>query len=151
NRRAVSSPIPLVPPVIRARFPWSLGMGEDCIGVNWRHVRAETDFALGDASSRHQLLSPTILPAMDRRTFLQATAATAAALAIPQISAADDKNLEPIFTQITKQHDENVRRLQEWIHQPSIAAENREVNEGCELTMRLLRDAGFQSVTKVPS
>src|SRR5207302_6532485 len=34
---------------------------------------------------------------------------------------------------------------------PSIAAENREVNEGCELTMRLLRDAGFQSVTKIPT
>ena len=89
---------------------------------------------------------------MDRRTFLQATATTAAALAIPQMTqASDDKDLEPIFAQITKQHDENVRRLQEWIHQPSIAAENRGVNEGCELTLQLLRDAGFQSVTKVPS
>jgi acetylornithine deacetylase/succinyl-diaminopimelate desuccinylase-like protein len=44
-----------------------------------------------------------------------------------------------------------VQRLQEWIRQPSIAAENRGMNEGCELTMRMLRDAGFQSVTKVPS
>src|SRR5262249_8471966 len=44
NRRAVSSPIPLVPPVIKARFPRSLGMTEDCIGVNWKHGRAETDF-----------------------------------------------------------------------------------------------------------
>src|SRR5262249_10293200 len=46
NRRAVSNPIPLVPPVIRARFPWSLGMTEDCIkGVKWKHVRAEADLA----------------------------------------------------------------------------------------------------------
>src|SRR5207237_2316623 len=85
---------------------------------------------------------------MDRRTFLQGTATSAAALALPHAAAtANDKDFEPIFTQIAKQHDEAVHRLQEWIHQPSIAAENREVNEGCELTMRLLRDAGFQSVT----
>jgi TAT (twin-arginine translocation) pathway signal sequence len=46
---------------------------------------------------------------MDRRTFLQATATTAAALAIPEIDRADDKELDPIFAQIAKQHDENVR------------------------------------------
>ena len=90
--------------------------------------------------------------AMDRRTFLQASATTAAALAIPQMSrAADDRDLAPIFAQITKQHEQNVQRLQEWIHQPSIAAENRGVSEGCDLTMRLLREAGFDSVTKIPS
>ena len=89
---------------------------------------------------------------MDRRTFLQASATTAAALAIPQVSrAADDKDLEPVFSQITKQHEQNVQRLQEWIHQPSIAAENRGVSEGCDLTMRLLREAGFDSVNKIPS
>ena len=89
---------------------------------------------------------------MDRRTFLQASATTAAALAIPQVSgAADDKDLEPVFSQITKQHEQNVQRLQEWIHQPSIAAENRGVSDGCELTMRLLREAGFESVNKIPS
>jgi acetylornithine deacetylase/succinyl-diaminopimelate desuccinylase-like protein len=89
---------------------------------------------------------------MDRRTFLQATASTAAALAIPEITnAIDDKDLEPIYAQISKLHEQAVQRLQEWIHQPSIAAENREVNEGCDLTMRFLREAGFQSVTKVPT
>ena len=91
---------------------------------------------------------------MDRRTFLQSTATTAAALAIPHLAnaaATNDKDLEPIFAQITKQHEQNVQRLQEWIHQPSIAAENRGVGEGCDLTMRLLREAGFDSVTKVPT
>src|SRR5207244_6878885 len=34
---------------------------------------------------------------------------------------------------------------------PSIAAENRGVNEGCELTMRMLREAGFNQVKKVPT
>ena len=65
--------------------------------------------------------------------------------------AANDSDLEPIWAQITKQHDQNVQRLQEWIRQPSIAAENREVSQGCDLTMRLLRDAGFQQVTKIPT
>jgi len=92
---------------------------------------------------------------MDRRTFLQGTATTAAALAIPHatnaVAAANDKEFEPIFAQIAKRHDEAVQRLQEWIHQPSIAAENRGVSEGCDLTMRLLREAGFDTVTKVPT
>jgi acetylornithine deacetylase/succinyl-diaminopimelate desuccinylase-like protein len=65
--------------------------------------------------------------------------------------AAEEKELEPIYAQITKQHDENVQRLQEWIRQPSIAAENRGVSEGCDLTMRLLRDSGFQNVAKIPT
>jgi hypothetical protein len=41
--------------------------------------------------------------------------------------------------------------LQDWIRQPSIAAENRGMTEGCDLMMRLLRDAGFDKVTKVPT
>lgn len=88
---------------------------------------------------------------MDRRTFLQAAATSAAALALPNSAHSDDRNFEPIWAHITKQHDDSVKRLQEWIHQPSIAAENRGVNEGCELTMRMLREAGFGAVTKVPT
>src|SRR5947209_8464692 len=89
---------------------------------------------------------------MDRRAFLQDTAAGAVALALPgrtPITHGDD--LSPVFAQIEKRHDEAVQRLQEWIRQPSIAAEHRGMDEGCELTMRLLRDAGFGQVTKVPT
>ena len=50
-----------------------------------------------------------------------------------------------------KTTDEAVRRLQEWIHQPSIAAENRGVAEGCELMIRLLREAGFDKAARVPT
>jgi acetylornithine deacetylase/succinyl-diaminopimelate desuccinylase-like protein len=88
---------------------------------------------------------------MDRRTFLQGTLAGAASLAIPHRSAADEGELSPILAQIDKHHDEAVERLQEWIRQPSIAAENKGVDEGCELTMRFLRDAGFGQVTKIPT
>ena len=89
---------------------------------------------------------------MDRRAFLQDAAAGAVALALPgrtPITHADDLSL--VFAQIEKRHDEAVQRLQEWIRQPSIAAERRGMDEGCELTMRLLRDAGFGQVTKLPT
>ena len=90
---------------------------------------------------------------LDRRVFLQGVAASAAALALPPWTraAAPTGDLDAIQKEIEKRHDESVQRLQEWIKQPSIAAENRGMNEGCDLTMRMLRDAGFQQVTKVPT
>jgi acetylornithine deacetylase/succinyl-diaminopimelate desuccinylase-like protein len=102
------------------------------------------------------LLDETLLqrlssPVMDRRTFLQGTLAGAATLAIPHRAVAAEADLTPVWTQIEKHHDEAVQRLQEWIKQPSIAAENRGVNEGCDLTMRFLREAGFNDVTKIPT
>src|ERR1700751_5768703 len=93
------------------------------------------------------------IPATDRRTFLQTTAAAAASLALPRWAhgAAAASDLDPIFAEIDKRHDESLKRIQTWIHQPSIAAENRGMNEGCELTMQMLREAGFSQVTKVPT
>src|SRR5436189_3975500 len=88
---------------------------------------------------------------IDRRAFLQDLSGAAAAVALPRAVLTQQSELAPIDAQIERRHDESVQRLQEWIRQPSIAAENRGMNEGCELTMRMLRDAGFQQVTKVPS
>ncbi len=53
--------------------------------------------------------------------------------------------------EVGKRHDEAVRRLQEWIRQPSIAAEGRGMSEGCELLIRFLTEAGFQHAEKVPT
>jgi acetylornithine deacetylase/succinyl-diaminopimelate desuccinylase-like protein len=58
---------------------------------------------------------------------------------------------DSIYAAITKQHGENLERLQRWIHQPSIAAEHNGIEEGCALTMQLLREAGFQKVERVAS
>jgi len=88
---------------------------------------------------------------MDRRTFIQGALAGAATLALQHRVLADEHDLTPIRTQIEKHHDEAVQRLQEWIRQPSIAAENKGVTEGCDLTMRFLRDVGFGEVTKIPT
>src|SRR5208282_6944068 len=87
----------------------------------------------------------------DRREFMQGTAATAAVLALPRWARADSGDLGAIRAEVEKRHAEAVERLQTWIRQPSIAAENRGMNEGCELTMRMLREAGFTSVAKVPT
>jgi acetylornithine deacetylase/succinyl-diaminopimelate desuccinylase-like protein len=85
----------------------------------------------------------------NRREFLKGTLAGAATLALGNFAKADKQDLDLITREIEKRHDETVRRLQEWIKQPSIAAENRGVSEGCDLTMRLLRDAGFGKVTRI--
>jgi len=91
---------------------------------------------------------------MNRRDFIATTAMGAAALAMPRFAwnqYRDDPDLKPIWTEIEKRHDESVQRLQQWVRQPSIAAENRGMVEGCDLTMRLLRDAGLDNVTKIPT
>ncbi|SPF46516.1 exported hypothetical protein [Candidatus Sulfopaludibacter sp. SbA4] len=88
---------------------------------------------------------------VDRRRFLYWASAAAALAGTQRARAADPADLKAIQTEIEKHHDESVRRLQAWIRQPSIAAENRGMNEGCDLMMRMLRDAGFDHVTKVPT
>src|SRR5438132_1090970 len=102
-----------------------------------------------DHSKSWPLLSPC-----DRRSFLQGATATAVAGATTLTWPAwayRANDLEVIRTEIERRHDESVKRLQDWIRQPSIAAENRGMNEGCELTMRMLGEAGFQQVTKIPT
>ncbi|HVE72485.1 MAG TPA: M20/M25/M40 family metallo-hydrolase [Thermoanaerobaculia bacterium] len=48
---------------------------------------------------------------------------------------------------VAKQHGRNIRRLQEWIALPSIAAEDRGFPAGAEFMAELARDAGFQQAT----
>src|SRR5690348_8156415 len=60
------------------------------------------------------------------------------------ICAAATDDQAAIKAEITKRHDEAVKRLQEWIAQVSIAAENRGYPEGAEYMAKLARDAGFQ-------
>jgi len=84
-----------------------------------------------------------------RRTFLGATATGAAALAFPRLTRGESDPLAEIRSEIAKRHDESLKRLQDWIRLPSIAAENRSMNEGCDYMMNLAREAGFQTVKRV--
>jgi acetylornithine deacetylase/succinyl-diaminopimelate desuccinylase-like protein len=90
------------------------------------------------------------MPAYKRRDFLAVTATSAAALAIPGRSFAEAAK-DGVKAKIAEARAEDVARLQEWIQQVSIAAENRGMDEGCELMMKLAREAGFQSVARVPT
>lgn len=88
---------------------------------------------------------------MNRREFVQNAAASAAALAMPGWLGAQTLDLGKVRAEIEKRHDEALRRLQTWIRQPSIAAENRGMNEGCQLMMDMLREAGFSNIKKMPT
>ena len=86
-----------------------------------------------------------------RRDVLSAAATAAATFALPRFASAGSPGPGPVYAEIEKRHAEALQRLKEWVRQPSIAAENRGMTEGCDLMMRLAREAGFQSVAKVPT
>ena len=58
---------------------------------------------------------------------------------------AADTDLAEIKAEITKRHDEAVKRLQDWIEQVSIAAENRGYPEGAEYMAKLAKRCGISA------
>jgi len=86
---------------------------------------------------------------ISRRDFLEATATSAAALSLPRYAAGADDPLAGIRAEVEKRHGESLTRLQDWVKQPSIAAENRSMSEGCDLMIGLAKEAGFQSAVRV--
>ncbi len=86
----------------------------------------------------------------DRRTLLKGAAAGAMLLA-PAAALARPGDREAIRKAAEAGYDASVKRIQDWIRLPSIAAENLNMEEGAEYMMRLARDAGFQQVEKVPT
>ena len=88
-------------------------------------------------------------------TFMKTQAPFAVALIMLAIvtptppSWSAESDLAPIKAEITKRHDEAVKRLQDWIRQVSIAAEDRGYPEGAEYMAKLARDAGFQQATVI--
>src|SRR5436189_12238 len=60
-----------------------------------------------------------------------------------------ENDLATIKAEIAGRHGEAVKRLQDWIGQVSIAAENRGYPEGAEYMAKLARDAGFQQATVI--
>jgi acetylornithine deacetylase/succinyl-diaminopimelate desuccinylase-like protein len=87
---------------------------------------------------------------MSRRDLLIAGAAAGAVGMWPERSDAADE-LQPVYGQVDRQLGESIARLQKWIRQPSISAQNIGIQECNELTMQLLKDAGFGRVARVPT
>ena len=90
---------------------------------------------------------------VNRRSLLTAAAATGAGLLLPAAarSAAPKADLAAIRKAVVAGQPASVARLQEWIRHPGIAAEKWRLDESCDFTMGLLRDAGFQMVKKMPT
>ncbi|MGQ0660693.1 M20/M25/M40 family metallo-hydrolase [Sphingosinicella sp.] len=89
----------------------------------------------------------------DRRNLLKGAAASAALLA-PAAGLAQtgrDSDREAIRRAVDAGYEDSVRRLREWIALPTIAAEQRNVQEGAALMARLATDAGFSGVRTVPT
>ena len=87
---------------------------------------------------------------LSRRSLLGAAIGTAAAASWPRpaLGAAPSG---PLAAEIARRHDENVQRLQAWIREPCICAENRGYDTGLPFFLQMLRDAGFQKVEQVPT
>src|SRR3954470_7344193 len=93
---------------------------------------------------------------LTRREFTKSTVALTAAAALTSpldlfAAAANDADKQSVLAQVPKLHAETVKRLQEWIALPSIAAENRNYPQGPEHMAALARDAGFTNVEIVPT
>lgn len=89
----------------------------------------------------------------NRRSVLKAAAASAALLA-PGAALAQsrrDTDREAIRAAVDAGYADSVRRLQQWIAFPTIAAEGLNVQDGADYMMRLATDAGFTGVRKVPT
>ena len=86
---------------------------------------------------------------MNPKSVLMATVASATCLLANQAAWSAESDFSDIKVVVAKQHDEGVKRLQEWIRLPSIAAEDLGYPDGAEYMARLLKDAGFQKATVV--
>jgi len=60
-------------------------------------------------------------------------------------------DLGPVYAQIHARHAEALKRLQDWVALPTVAAEGRNTEEGVDKMIALLREAGFQRVERVPT
>ncbi len=89
---------------------------------------------------------------MQRRGLLMTMAAAGAAAAAPRAIAqprAKAQDFEWAKKPIEQAHDVNVRRIQEWIRRPAIAAENKGFPAGADYAVELFRDAGFTHAERV--
>jgi acetylornithine deacetylase/succinyl-diaminopimelate desuccinylase-like protein len=93
-------------------------------------------------------------PDLSRREFVRGTVSGLALAAVPAAvlaASGNDSDKAAVLAQIPAMHAENLKRLQDWIALPSIAAENRNFPQGPEYMAKLARDAGFTGVKLIPT
>src|SRR3979490_815793 len=91
---------------------------------------------------------------LSRREFVQRTVSSAARAGAPAavLAAAAGRNTDKaaVLAQIPTMHAANVKRLQDWIGLPSIAAANRTFPQGPQQRETLAAGAGFREVKLRP-
>ncbi|HEX7074530.1 MAG TPA: M20/M25/M40 family metallo-hydrolase [Hyphomicrobiaceae bacterium] len=89
---------------------------------------------------------------MNRRTLIQGALASAAALSAPGAFAAlDAGKRSAIKRAVEAGFEASLRRIQDWIRLPTVAAEGLNIEEGADYMARLAKEAGFSRVRKVPT
>ncbi len=78
-----------------------------------------------------------------RRGLLQGAAVLAPMALAPGLTEAQTPNRRAIQRAVDAQKDQTVTMIQDWIRNPSIAAENLNMQEGAAYMQRLAREAGF--------
>jgi acetylornithine deacetylase/succinyl-diaminopimelate desuccinylase-like protein len=85
------------------------------------------------------------------RRGLVAGAAALAPLALASEARAATPNRRAIQRVVERQKDQTVAAIQDWIRNPTIAAEGLNVDGGAEYMAQLARESGFQHVEIVPT
>jgi acetylornithine deacetylase/succinyl-diaminopimelate desuccinylase-like protein len=89
---------------------------------------------------------------LDRREFLAAALAGAGTMAFGASSVWAASERYPAIRKAAEAGREAaIKRIQDWIALPSIAAENRNMQEGAKYMANLAREAGFDTATIVPT
>ena len=83
------------------------------------------------------------------RQALVAMIAASATLVISNYSRAAGEDFTEVRSEISKRHEEAVKRLRDWIALPSIAAEDLNYPAGAEYMAQLAREAGFQKAVVI--
>jgi acetylornithine deacetylase/succinyl-diaminopimelate desuccinylase-like protein len=95
-------------------------------------------------------MSDSVDGGLSRRDFVgTVSGALLAATPVAGFAALSTADKKSVLSQVQKMHAENVKRLQDWIALPSIAAENRNYPQGPEHMAKLAREAGFSDVKLV--
>jgi len=87
---------------------------------------------------------------MKRRTLIEGAIASAAVLSSTgALAAASDSELKAIKQAVDAGYDASLRRIEDWVRFPTVAAEKLNVDEGADYMAKLASDAGFTKVRKV--
>jgi secreted PhoX family phosphatase len=100
-------------------------------------------------------MADSVEDGLSRREFVHGAVAgallAAAPAAVLATTSSENADKAAVLAQIPKMHAENVKRLQDWIALPSIAAENRNYPQGPERMAELAKQAGFTDVKLIPT